>query len=282
MAQMAVPMNAGMSTRTRAMWVPREHGAWGMLLVPLATGAGVAAAKGSYVALAWFTIAAISLFCLRTPVESLLGTTVVRARNADERRAAWIAVGVTAAIALLALSAVFWGFQHRALFLIGAIAGLAFALQALLKRQRKFRSVAQLIGSAGLTSTAASAYYLVTGEFDGKAIVLWAVNWLFAAEQIEFVQTRIRGAKLTTARERLSRGRNYLLTAAAIVGTAILLALFRPAPLLMPFAFAPALARAGLWFTSKQKPLDVHKLGWMELGNAVLFAVVLVSVFRLS
>jgi len=53
------------------MVVPREHGAWGMLLVPLATGAVVAAKSainGS--ALALFIMAAMSLFWLRTPLES--------------------------------------------------------------------------------------------------------------------------------------------------------------------------------------------------------------------
>jgi len=56
------------------MVVPREHGAWGMLLVPLVTGAVVAARTGmNFANLTWFVVAALALFWLRTPVESWLG-----------------------------------------------------------------------------------------------------------------------------------------------------------------------------------------------------------------
>ena len=64
-------MAATHSGRRRALVIPREHGAWGMLLVPLATGAVAAlhfSVNGG--ALALFIVAAMSLFWLRTPVES--------------------------------------------------------------------------------------------------------------------------------------------------------------------------------------------------------------------
>ena len=68
------------------MVVPREHGAWGMMLVPLATGAVVAlrtSMNGG--ALTLFIVAAMSLFWLRTPVESWLGTSAIKAQGAEER-----------------------------------------------------------------------------------------------------------------------------------------------------------------------------------------------------
>lgn len=281
MAQMAVTLNAATANRTRAIWVPREHGAWGMLLVPLATGAAIGAA-GNYVPLLWFTVAAVSLFWLRTPVEALLGTSVIRARTADERRSAWIAVIAIGALSTLSLAMLFRGGQHLALFIIGAVAGLAFAIQAPLKRRRNFRTAAEIIGSIGLTSTAASAYYLVTTKFGATALIIWTINWLFAAEQIEFVQTRIRGAKLGSFAERFARGKNYLFAAAVILLIVSALSIGRLAPALAVFAFVPALIRAAIWFTSKQKTLDVHKLGWMELGNAFTFAVLLVIAYRVG
>ena len=64
------------------MIVPREHGAWGMLLVPLVTGAVVAAGSSvNLAALALFVIAALSLFWLRTPVEAWLGTSAIKAQS---------------------------------------------------------------------------------------------------------------------------------------------------------------------------------------------------------
>src|SRR5579871_1542992 len=74
--------------RRRALIVPREHGAWGLLLVPMITGAGVAFRECSHIfPLILLSTAALALFWLRTPVESLLGTSVMRARSNEEYRA---------------------------------------------------------------------------------------------------------------------------------------------------------------------------------------------------
>jgi hypothetical protein len=282
MAQMAIPLNAPTTARIRAMWIPREHGAWGMLLVPLVTGALVGRNTAGYGALAWFTLAALSLFWLRTPVESLLGTSAIRVRSQEEHRAAVIAVAIVCTIALLALTGLFWGWQHLGLFVIGAVTGLAFALQAVIKHDRKLRALSQVIGSIGLTSTAASAYYLVAGKFDLNALVLWVINWLFAAEQIEFVQLRIRGSKLTTTRDRLRHGAGYSVTVLAVLSTVAATAAFGLTPWFLILAFLPAIVRAATWLISARQHLDVHKLGWLELGNSVLFASILVMVFRIS
>jgi hypothetical protein len=37
-----------------------------------------------------------------------------------------------------------------------------------------------MVGTAGLTSTAPAAYYVVTGHLDPLAWSLWAANFLFA------------------------------------------------------------------------------------------------------
>ena len=70
----------------KTMLVPREHGAWGMLLVPLATGAVVAARVRFHgLALALFVIVTVSLFWLRTPLEAWLGTSPIKAQTRNER-----------------------------------------------------------------------------------------------------------------------------------------------------------------------------------------------------
>src|ERR1043166_202518 len=74
--------------RTRALITPREHGAWGILLMPLVTGAvvGVHTFAG-FVAVFLFTLLALSLFWLRTPVESFLGIGPMRVQNDAESNA---------------------------------------------------------------------------------------------------------------------------------------------------------------------------------------------------
>ena len=55
---------------------PREHGAWGMLLIPLGTAAGVAGRWD--VPLTLFLAAVLALFLLRVPAETLFHSSPLR------------------------------------------------------------------------------------------------------------------------------------------------------------------------------------------------------------
>src|SRR5579859_711626 len=75
------------ASRLRHLVFPREHGAWGMLLVPMITGGILGLRAGrDFWSLALLMVAGFSLFCLRTPLEALLAVSPYRARNAAERR----------------------------------------------------------------------------------------------------------------------------------------------------------------------------------------------------
>ena len=95
--------------RRRALIVPREHGAWGLLLVPLFTGVVAGFASGHRIwPLLMFTIAALSLFWLRTPVESLSGTGPLKANTEEERWTALVASVFLAAVATACLTGLMW------------------------------------------------------------------------------------------------------------------------------------------------------------------------------
>ena len=120
--------------RRRDLILPREHGAWGLLLVPLVTGAGVAFRESVHVFPVLLLLAAtLALFWLRTPAESLLGTSAMRAQTNHERRSVAIVIAGLAAVAALALGTLLWAGRNPDLWLIGAGAAAAFIAQALLK-----------------------------------------------------------------------------------------------------------------------------------------------------
>ncbi len=109
--------------RRRALVVPREHGAWGMLLVPLVTGAAVGVLAGGRIApVLLLTTAVLSLFWLRTPVESWLGTSAVRAQTPEERNLVRYFILPVGAVAAVSLSALFWQGKNRELLWLGMIA----------------------------------------------------------------------------------------------------------------------------------------------------------------
>lgn len=265
------------------MVVPREHGAWGMMLVPLATGAVVAARTAiNSVALTILFLTTLLLFWLRTPLESWLGTSAIKAQTDYERgllTKAIVAIGALAAGNLIAL---FWSGHNRGLLIIGAIAALAFAIQAGVKRLgRKGRMPAQMIGAIGLTSTAAAAYCVATGRLDRTAIALWLANWLFAADQIHFVQVRIHSSRAETFNEKLQPGLGFLMGQIGLIGAILAACRFGFFPAAIAIAFLPILLRGTIWFARGRQPLDVHKLGYSELAQALLFGALLCAAFLL-
>jgi len=263
------------------MVIPREHGAWGMLLVPLATGALVAVRPGfNGGTLTLFICAALSLFWLRTPVESWLGTSAIKAHTREERIFVWRMILVIGLFAATCVASLLWNGRNRELLLIGGIAGLAFGIQAAVKKLgRKGRMPAQIIGAIGLTSTAAGAYYVATRQFDRTAIALWLANWLFASDQIHFVQVRIRSGRAANLREKLRQGRPFLLAQIGLIGAifaACRLGLF---PVAIALAFLPVLLRGMLWFVRRYQALDVQQLGFSELRQALIFGALLCAAF---
>ncbi len=279
--RMATQVGTLHNSRLKTMVIPREHGAWGMLLVPLATGAVVALPFGvNGGALTLFALAAMSLFWLRTPIEAWFGTSAIRAQTRHERSLvlrALVCIGVLAAgsVASLLCSG-----QHGGLLLIGAVAGMAFTVQAGIKKLGpKARMSAQIVGAVGLTSTAAGAYYVATGKLDHVALALWLAHWLFAGNQIHFVQLRIRCNRTIGARRKLRQGSSFLAGQLGLVCAIFALWYARLFPAPVALAFAPALFRGTLWFARGRQPLDVHKLGFTELGHSLIFGALLCMAF---
>lgn len=267
--------------RLRSLIVPREHGAWGMLLVPLATGAVVGLlAGGRILTLPLLVVATLAIFWMRTPVESWLGTSPLRAQSADERSSVKRAILALAAIASVALIGLFWGGQNTDLFALGVIAALVFLLQTGLKKLgRETRALAQIVGAIGLTSTAPAAYCVVFGQLDRSALLLWLCNWFFTVNQIQFVQLRIHSTRVAGVVRKLARGRAFLVTQLAVGATLLLMWRTRMLPGLVLLAFIPALLRSLVWFLRPSGALVVRRLGWTELAHNLTFGILLVIGF---
>ena len=112
-----LPSRVNMGSRIRwqkrhhsvSVIVPGAYGAWGILLVPLVTGACVGVlAGGSVESLAPLTVATLALFWLHTPFESWMGS-AVHLRTPGETAFARNAASVLARVAAGALPWLFWG-----------------------------------------------------------------------------------------------------------------------------------------------------------------------------
>ena len=139
--------------------------------------------------------------------------------------------------------------------------------------------VSQLVGALGLTCTAPAAYYIGTGRLDRQALLLWAVNWIFAGNQIHFVQLRIHAARAITFAERFERGKFFFMAQLALLPVLVLASLSHGFAPFLIIAFVPAVLRGSHWFFRKAEPLDVKRLGWAEMKHGVAFGILLAIAF---
>ena len=270
--------------RHRAFIVPREHGAWGLLLVPMITGAGVAFRECSHIfPLILLSAAAFALFWLRTPLESLIGTSAMKAETSEEARTVKSVIAILGAVAAVALGALLWAGRNVDLWPLGAAVAAAFIGQALLKKLgRRARMLSEIVGTIGLTASAPAAYYVITGHFNATAWMLWLANILFAGDQIHYVQLRIHTAKIEGFRAKLARGWAFAVGQAIMTGIITLACMARLMPPIASIAFAPLLFRGWFYFVQEPMPLIVRRLGWSEVKHATAFCVLFIAAFTLA
>ena len=278
------PSEKARNERRRALIIPREHGAWGLLLVPMITGAGVAFRECSHIfPLLLLSAAGLALFWLRTPVESLLGTSAMRAETAEECRTVKTLIFVLGVVATAALAALLWAGRNSDLWPLGAAVAVAFIAQALLKKLgRGARMLSEIVGTIGLTAAGPAAYYVITGNFNETAWMLWLANILFAGDQIHYVQLRIHTAKVEGFRAKLAHGWRFALGQALMTAIITLACMSRLMPPITSLAFAPLLFRGWFYFVQEPGPLIVRRLGWNEMKHATAFCVLFIATFTLA
>jgi len=110
-------------------------------------------------------------------------------------------------------------------------------------------------------------------------LAVWLANWLFAANQVHFVQVRIRGSRLNQTTDKLKQAGGFFAGQMILVAAVAGLTYFGWFPRFTLLAFVPVLMRGFRWFLGGAKPLDVHKLGFSELKHALAFGTMLSIAF---
>ena len=270
--------------QTKQLLVPREHGSWGMWLLPLLSGAVVGFGSrqaGAPAAIFWFVVAASSAFLSYQPLEALLGASPVRARSDSEKRIAAGGVLLTGLAGALSASALIRLGRGRVLWFAG-LALACFAVRFLFGRARGLRVPKQILGALGLSSAAAGAYYVVTEKIDATALLLWGASWLFAVGQIEYVQLRIRTATALSSAEKALAGWGVYVFHLAVLGVAIASAEAGLVPALLALAFLPTTVRLVIWIFSRPAKINFRALGFSELFHSLAFSALLVTALLLG
>jgi hypothetical protein len=257
--------------RSAVLW-PREHGAWGLLAAPLLLGTAIAVRAGGNRWAAWavMVVAASALFLVRTPLEALLGTGIVRATGAAEVSAARTRAILWSVFAAIGGALSFRFIPYRVLLGFAAIGAVSYATQWLLPRTK-----AQVVVAAGFAAGAPASYIALTGKTDALALLLALLAAILTVDQVLYVQLRIKTLRLGARAANLRLG---LLFAAFQTFCLFALALGLERGLITWLAlagFLPLLARGYAHFLYRPQRVSLQRLGFTELAYTV-FCVALV------
>lgn len=261
--------------------LPKEHGSWAMLAVPLVLGLTVAPAW--HWRILALVAAALAFFLLRYPLALLVKT---RKRATAGRAGFWAWAAVYGGLA--ALSGGWLLLAHGLWWLLpmGLLGGLLVLFHLWLVARRQEMSLAgELAGIAGLALGAPMAYYAASGRLDGTALVLWLINTLYFGGTVFYIKLKVRQQPRLPAPhrpgERLVKAKACLTYQAAALSLVVLLAALRWAPLLAPLAFVPVTVKVvrGAWQWQDRKSLSLTRLGVAELVHSVAFSVLVIVAF---
>ena len=255
--------------------MPKEHGAWAMLYVPLAAGAFVA---GSFsVRVIAIALAQTFLFISR---ESILAWWRSHRRGGNNREALrataiYLALAGASLAPLILISRLFW------LIPLGLVAISILTINAELAAQREDRTVTgEVMAILGLTLTAPTTYYVARAEWGAAAFWLWALCALYFASSVFYVKLRVYWLNRRKERARQQARLRCMLYHAFLLAGLLVLASTGSLNLFAIVAFAPVLARSFWQLAKPATQLNLKRIGVLEIIYSVVFLIFITLTFR--
>lgn len=271
-----------MLSKKRALPLPREHGAWAILIVPYFTGAyvGIVSFDGTIIwPLAGFP-AVLLLFLCRPAVMKLIKRRYLNGSFGPEAAAlAWISAILAggALVIFLLLSQVR---SPLGLLLLGTFGAMLFCLHLWRTLARRERSIpGELIGVLMLTLTAPLACFLAAGRLDYECWTLWLLSALYFGASVFYVKMKLRASAGRrgpySVSSKIDAGRTtlaYLLFMLIALGTA---AVSGAVPYASLYAFAPVIIYMPLSVARLRPRANIKAEGVIQTLLAVAFGVLL-------
>jgi len=255
-----------------ALMLPKEHGAWAMLLMPYLLGTLVAGWGAGRPSLLLLT-SILTLFTASRPLELALRD---RRSDAVARLVLYAGLGGATGVFLLI------GYQRWALLPVAATAGGALGAQLLLRRRRLDRTwPARLVSIAALSATGPAAYYAATGALDRRTLALWLIALLYSGASVFYVRLYYRppSKQKGDAGERARRQMLvYLIVAVVVMAGATIVGWFPPLGVVILIPLAAKLLMA--WGKRDSRP-SLKRIGMTEMGYSGLFVVLATTAFTL-
>jgi hypothetical protein len=251
--------------------LPKEHGAWAILIAPIMVGL-LGAPSVSPAAATMFVLGSLAVFLSRTPLQALL------AKPGDRRARGWLAFYAALAAGAFVPLILLLGCWKLLYF---AAPSAALLVQNLLmnKSGKRFSAFNEAAGVFGLCLGAPAAYYAASFTLDARAWSLWLLCSIFFLGPIFYVkmaalQHRAVADPAALPALALMRRRSTIYHALGLAGVAAWAASGGiSAAAVIPF-IAALLKTAQRGFRGPER-VDFKELGYSEVGYSVLFVVVM-------
>jgi len=246
-------------------FIPREHGAWAMWIVPMISAVLVSRLTPG--------VATLFLsFGLMYVAHHPIVATIRRKRRAD---GFWLALilclaSVSLGLVLVTLLRLEW------LYVFGLIELFFFMANVRAFVDRDQRSFAnELLVVAALTLSGPAAYYSATGSIGAKMIVIYILNFSFFGSSVFYVKTRIefvraKGVWLKAAGKARAMLILYHILLLAMLSLLAACGTVRIAILL---SFIPMMLQVIVGIRSKKLKINFQKLGFALLAQSLLFLI---------
>ena len=247
--------------------LPKEHGSWGMFLIPLLLGL-IAGQRFSTSSLL-LVLSAAAAFLTREPFTAWWRAWRRGTDPGAARRMALLYGGASVLIGAPLLLSYPW------LALLGAAGAIVFCTGAELAMRGEGRKAApELLAIATSMLLAPAAYYVGTGRLDRTALLLWLLCFGYFGSSVFYVKMRVAAARARTPEAQAGSRRQCLLYHVAL--TALLaLSVWQGLPVVALAAFLPILARAFYYVARPTAKLSLKQVGWTEVVYSLWFVACL-------
>jgi len=270
-------------SQARALWpplLPREHGGWAMLIVPLIVGAIVGGHLSWAVPLTFAS--AFFAYLARQPL-----VLVARARGRRDRLpgSVWFWFAVYAG---LAGATGVWPVLLGGYWLLvpaAVVVALLMTTDVYLAARRAEMSVAgELFGIAGLSLGGPVMYY-VAGGLDVRFMLgLWLLSVLYFGGSVFYIKLKVRvhtrSDPPATILARLRVGSMTVVYHLATIALTGVLVTTGMVPLLTPLAYVPVTCKALTGVLDWRRTANIRRLGMIEVMHSLVFAALLIAAYQ--
>jgi YwiC-like protein len=260
-----------------SLLIPREHGAWAMLLLPFLSALALARKLEWEIAPAF--VAALLVFLVREPLVVLWRQAAIWKDQRPETTEAWRSLACYAPALAVAAALLFWRLPAGPLIALGLMAGALLLVSTYLVVHNRRRSVGlQVSSAAGLSASAVLAWLSVRPQLEEAVLWLWGLQFAHSTAAVLAVHARLEARlaarapwNLDQARRRAVVAQALLLAGAALLGT------------LGKWGMAAALALSGgvhsadLWRLRNPRFVEIplRRVGLRELALSTLVSAML-------